>query len=50
MGRRSAGAVELYHALRFAQGGEPLLPPNLSVGGEVTDAGSHGVSCELKVL
>ncbi len=41
MGGSAAGAVEVYHTLRFYQGGEPLLTPDLSVGGEVTDAGSH---------
>ena len=43
MSRGTTGAVELYHALRFLQGGEPLgAPLALVVGGLVTDFDSHG--------
>ena len=50
MGRRSAGEVEVDHTLCLLQRGEPLFAPTPTIGGEVTDAGSHGVSCELSVL
>jgi len=47
--RGTTGTVELYHALRFLQSGEPLRAPVASiVGGLVTDFNSHGleVRCE----
>ena len=41
---RTAGAVELYHALCLFEGGEPLRAPLASVvGGLVADFDSHGV-------
>jgi len=41
--RGTTGTVELYHALRFLQSGEPLRAPVASiVGGLVTDFDSHG--------
>ena len=43
MSRGTTGAVELYHALRFLQSGEPLRAPlGVVVGGLVTDFDSHG--------
>jgi hypothetical protein len=41
--RRSTRFVELYHCFCLANGRKPLLTPDLSIGGKVTDAGTHFV-------
>jgi hypothetical protein len=43
VGGGAAGAIEVYHALCLLDRGEPLLTPDLGIGGEVTDAGSHWI-------